>query len=282
MGWVESPGAEVRYAMRTLRRRPGFSVVAVLTLALGIGANTAIFSVFRSVVLRPLPYDAPEELVALDETFEGVQGYSDGTRIWASYRSYLTWRDEASTVMREPVIMIGLFGALTAGAMALARALPSAGKQLAEAFGWASLIWVNVALWAGSLWGDYPGESFVPKSAFEASSHVTYFSKALAIWRETAVHIPDIAFALVWAVALTGVGIWAGMRGRRGVVNGVAVLGTIHMFSQWFEHLKTSPATVIAAGILAVIIAVLLWAYNKAKADEAGSSVSSSGVGRSA
>jgi hypothetical protein len=47
---------DVRYAMRTLRARPGFAAVAIVTLALGIGANTAIFSVVRSLVLEPLPF----------------------------------------------------------------------------------------------------------------------------------------------------------------------------------------------------------------------------------
>ena len=58
-GWM----ADLRYSMRTLLRRPGFTAVTVLTIALGIGVNTAIFSVVRSVLLRPLPYDHPDELV---------------------------------------------------------------------------------------------------------------------------------------------------------------------------------------------------------------------------
>src|ERR1700691_4447768 len=61
----ESWWADARLAMRRLGRAPGFAVTAILTLAIGIGANTAVFSVVNSVLLRPLPYPRAEQLVSL-------------------------------------------------------------------------------------------------------------------------------------------------------------------------------------------------------------------------
>jgi putative ABC transport system permease protein len=86
----------LRYAIRAFWNSPGFTVVVVLTLALGIGANTAIFSVVYSALLRPLPYREPAQLFHLGESRSQLDNSAEGAQ--ASYPDYLDWKRTAKSI----------------------------------------------------------------------------------------------------------------------------------------------------------------------------------------
>jgi putative ABC transport system permease protein len=92
-------GLDVRYAARSLRRTPGFTVVSLLTLALGIGATTAMFSVMNTALVRSLPYPEPGELVMGRATFSG------NVNPWVAFPDYMDYRDEAASI--ESLATIG-------------------------------------------------------------------------------------------------------------------------------------------------------------------------------
>ena len=132
-------GRDLRFAARMLARSPGFTAVALATLALGIGANTAIFSVVDAVLLRPLPYGEPDRLVAVYQTLPSQGVSSNG----ASYPNYADWaaqtksfeslgavrmHDYTMTGQGEPALVAA--GTATSNVFDLLRAAPLHGRGL--------------------------------------------------------------------------------------------------------------------------------------------------------
>ena len=119
-------GRDIRYAVRQLRRSPSFTVAALLCLALGIGATTAIFSVVNTILLQPLPYRDSDRLVRLSEySPSSVPGRPPNQRAH-TFQEFLDWRSETKTLtdgvaiggsgqrmVRTPQGVVGLWGAVT-------------------------------------------------------------------------------------------------------------------------------------------------------------------------
>ena len=126
-----------------MRRAPGFAATAVITLALGVGTTTAVFSVVHGVLLRPLPYAAPDRLVRLWEEYPG--GVSPAGNRWLSRSTYAVWRENAGTLdalgghaLIDSQVVLGgeavkEFGArISPAVLATLGARPALGRFLAE------------------------------------------------------------------------------------------------------------------------------------------------------
>ena len=142
LGWLESFAQDLRYGVRSLIKNPGFAAVAILALALGIGANTAIFSVVNGVLLKPLPFDHPEEIV-------WFQDIDPKLTIWPlSAPEFIAYRDQNHTLSQIAAFRILNFtltgrgpaeslrvGIVTPQYFPLVRVSPALGRDFTEADG---------------------------------------------------------------------------------------------------------------------------------------------------
>lgn len=149
--------------------------------------------------------------------------------------------------VQEPALTIVAFTLFGAALHVGAKRLQRTYRRVAAAAVGAAVFLVNFGFWVGSLWGDqFTKPRGIGRTIPDSPSFV----------------IADWVFALAWAAALIGAGIWAWRGGQRWMVNVVAVFAAIHFYTQWFERLGASAATVLAGGVIALAIALVLRTYN--------------------
>jgi putative ABC transport system permease protein len=130
MGWMSDVAQDMRYAIRALRGSPGFAVVAILTLALGIGATTAIYSVVDTILLQPLPFPDSDRLVRVIENFPSAVPGRPFMQRGLTHQEFLDWRTRAKTLSDATAVVpmgqrmvrtkqgaAGLWGAMASGHM---------------------------------------------------------------------------------------------------------------------------------------------------------------------
>src|SRR3989442_4767014 len=103
---------DIRYGIRSLLKHPGFTAIAVITLALGIGANTAIFSVVNAVLLRPLPFKNPDRLMWLRETAykQDIKDMSVSPPTFIDWQTQQRSFDELAGYSEDSVVLTGQAG----------------------------------------------------------------------------------------------------------------------------------------------------------------------------
>src|ERR1700690_676110 len=148
--WLDNLTQDLRYGARTMMRAPGFTTMAVLALALGIGANTAIFSVVNAVLLRPLPYDEPERLIQVwhsppQRSFPGMPTFT------VSPANFLDWRKQNHSFQGMSAYGFGRYTLTGSGH-------PEAIRMVAASAGLFSVLHAQPLLGRGFLDGeDEPG-----------------------------------------------------------------------------------------------------------------------------
>ena len=156
------------------------------------------------------------------------------------------WHATYALAIYEPLLTIILFSALALATYLASHRLKADYERLALMAARTSVLMVNFGFWIGSLWGDR-----------------LLLLRGLTRADDAPVVVPDWLFGIGWAVALIAVGAWGVSVNRRWVVNIAAVFGAIHFYTQWFEKLGATPASVMLGGLLMLGIAFALWSFNR-------------------
>jgi hypothetical protein len=106
MPMLEPLVRDLRYALRMLRKTPSFTLIALVTLAVGIGVNTAVFTVVNTLLLKPLPYPDPARLARVSVVLRSTRGSNENTAVDGN--TFLAVRDNATTV--DSAVTAGGFG----------------------------------------------------------------------------------------------------------------------------------------------------------------------------
>lgn len=183
--WLAQAMQDIRYALRQIVKSPGFAVVVILTLALGTGADTAIFSVVNSILLRPLPYKDPGRLVWVSERF--ALDFGPGAVFGPDF---VEWKRENSALEDIEGVQVGDPNTSLAG-----KGAPVAVRDTSVTPGFLSMLGVNPIL----------GRSFTDAEGTEGRNHVALLSEG--IWKTqfggdssvlgTAIHLDGAAYTVI-------------------------------------------------------------------------------------
>jgi iron complex transport system permease protein len=162
-----------------------------------------------------------------------------GARTGYRHASYMLGID-------EPILTILLFSAVALTAYLVSKRVGAGYEALALTAARTAVFLVNFGFWIGSLWGDrLRWLRPLREGAADADA-----------WAPV---IPDWAFVIAWAVVLIAAGAWAVQANRRWVVTIVAIFGAIHFYTQWFERLGATPASVLVGGLITLAGATAIW-----------------------
>lgn len=174
-------------------------------------------------------------VIALSATLGARTGYEHATYSLAIF---------------EPTLTVVLFSALALVAYWASLRLKADFERIAIMVARTSIVLVNFGFWVGSLWGDplFLLRGFKDHNPVEMMKNV--------------VIAPNV-FSIAWAVALIGAAMWAVTANRRWLVNIAAAFGAIHFYTQWFERLGATPASVLLGGVLMLVAAYGLYVFNR-------------------